>query len=301
VVSYHLDKYNRHPGTGLARDHVRASRAADPRVHLAQPPRHRQAAYGRPRYEYPDGHLLTRRHRGQFMSPGIGNRSAAGTDHDRLGEAERGTSREVHRITGRRKLKMWVIIAAFFGSALSFVGAMWGVRIRSSDLKQQLQGARTDLELQLQQAHSDLKLQLRDESNNLEQSIYAQASDLKQQLTFEGKRDKRTIYAAALAALKKLEITDTDDNETAARVAVSGVALVAPYHVWEAARSTLDPLCRGPGTSTDRSTPFRDSWNQMVQAMRTDLGVNDPWQPATTNPPAPDGYEGAIEPTPAGE
>ena len=178
---------------------------------------------------------------------------------------------------------MWAIIAALVGSALSFVGAMLGVRIKSRDLK-----------LQLQQAHNDLRLQLHDESSDLERSINAQASDLKQQLTFEGKRDKRTIYAAALAALKKLEITDTDDNETAARVAVSGVALVAPYHVWEAAKSTLDPLCRGPGTSTDRVSGFRDSWNQMVQAMRTDLGVNAPWQPATPNPPALDGSEGTT-------
>jgi hypothetical protein len=189
---------------------------------------------------------------------------------------------------------MWAIIAALVGSALSFVGAMLGVRIKSRDLKLQLQQAHNDLRLQLEQAHNDLRLQLHDESSDLERSINAQASDLKQQLTFEGKRDKRTIYAAALAALKKLEITDTDDNETAARVAVSGVALVAPYHVWEAAKSTLDPLCRGPGTSTDRVSGFRDSWNQMVQAMRTDLGVNAPWQPATPNPPALDGSEGTT-------
>ena len=164
---------------------------------------------------------------------------------------------------------MWAVIVAFVASVLSFVGAMWGVRIKSEDLKQQLQ-----------LAHKDLTLQLQDDSSNLERSIDAQARDLKQQLTFEGKRDKRTIYAAALAALKKFEIADTDDNETAARVAVSTVALVARHHVWKAAQSTLEALCRRTGTSTDRVSRFRDSWNQMVRAMRTDLDVNDPWQPA---------------------
>jgi hypothetical protein len=185
---------------------------------------------------------------------------------------------------------MWAVIVAFVAPVLSFAGAMWGVRIKSRDLKQQLE-----------QAHSDLKLQLQGESINLERSIKAQASDLKQQLTFEGKQDKRTIYAAALAALKKFEIEGTDDNETAARVAVSGVALVAPHHVWKAAQSTLDALCHRPGTSTGRASRFRDSWNQMVQAMRTDLNVNDPWQPAAPNPLTLDGYEGTIEPSPAAE
>jgi hypothetical protein len=181
---------------------------------------------------------------------------------------------------------MGAVIAALIGSVLSFAGAMAGVWIKSRNLKQQLQEAHNDLELQLQQAHNDL-----------ERSIDAQASDLKRQLTFEGKRDKRTIYAAALAALKKFEIADTDDNETAARVAVSGVALVASHHVWKAAQSTLETLCRSPGTSTDRASRFKDSWNQLVQAMRTELGVTDPWQLEALNPPTLDGHERAIEPT----
>lgn len=109
------------------------------------------------------------------------------------------------------------------------------------------------------------------------------------------------MYTAALAALKKFEIDGTDDNETAARVAVSGVALVAQHHVWKTAQSTLEALCRSPRTTADSTSRFIGSWNQMVQAMRTDVGVNDPWQPATTNPPKPNRYEGAIEPTPAGE
>jgi hypothetical protein len=104
-----------------------------------------------------------------------------------------------------------------------------------------------------------------------------------------------------LAALKKLEIDGTDDNEIAARVAVSEVALVAQHHVWKTAQSTLDALCHSPGVSAERTSRFGDSWNQMVRAMRIDLGVNAPWQPATTNPPTPGGHEGAIEPTPAGE
>ena len=104
-----------------------------------------------------------------------------------------------------------------------------------------------------------------------------------------------------MAASKKFEIADTDDNETAARVTVSGVALVAPHHVWEAAQATLETLCSWRGTSTDRASQFRDSWDHMVQAMRTDLDVNDPWQPAVPNSPTLDGYEGTIKPTPAGE
>ena len=203
------------------------------------------------------------------MSPGVGNRSAAGTDRERVGEEEQGTSRGVYRVNREVKLKMWAVIVAVFAPILSFAGAIWGVWVKSRDLKQQLQ-----------QAHSDLKLQLQDESINLQQSINAQASDLKQQLTFEGKQDKRTIYAAALAALKKFEIEGTDDNETAARVAVSGVALVAPHHVWKAAQSTLDSLCHRSGTSTDHASRLTDSLNRMVQAMRTDLDVNDPPWPA---------------------
>jgi hypothetical protein len=198
-----------------------------------------------------------------FMSLEAGSRSAAGTD---LIALEKKTKAPAMRSIGKsegERLKMWAIIVALSSAVLSFAGAMWGVQINSKDLKQRLY-----------QAHSDLKLQLQDESSNFERSINAQAGDLMQQLTFEGMRDKRTIYAAALAALKRFDIAGTDENETAARVAVSGVALVAPYHVWEAAKSTLDPLCRGPGTSTDRVSGFRDSWNQMVQAMRTDLGVN---------------------------
>lgn len=185
---------------------------------------------------------------------------------------------------------MWAVIVAFLAAVLSFAGAMWGVRIQSRNLKEQLH-----------QAHMDLKLQLEGESINLERSINAQASDLKQQLTFEGKRDKRTIYAAAVAALKKFEIADNDDNETAARVTVSGVALVAPHHVWEAAQATLETLCSWPGTSTDRASRFRDSEDQMVQAMRTDLDVNEPWQTAVPNSPTVDGYERPVEPTPTGE
>jgi hypothetical protein len=94
-----------------------------------------------------------------------------------------------------------------------------------------------------------------------------------------------------VAAVKKFEIADTDGNETAARVAVSGVALVAPHHVWKAAQSTLDALCHSSVTSTDRASRFRGSWDQMVQAMRTDLGVSEPWEPEAPNPPALDCYD----------
>jgi hypothetical protein len=98
--------------------------------------------------------------------------------------------------------------------------------------------------------------------------------DLTQQLTFEGIRDKRVIYATALAALKKYEIARTEQNETAARIAIGAVALVAQRPVWETARNTLELLCDQPGSA------FIASWDQMVQAMRTDLGVKEPWEPA---------------------
>jgi hypothetical protein len=173
---------------------------------------------------------------------------------------------------------MLAIMVAIIGAAGSFAGAMFGAWFQSRDMKQRLQQAHSDLELQLEQAHGDLKLQLQEESSNLGRSVNAQASDLMQQLTFEGKRDKRIIYAAAVAALKRFDIAGTDENETAARVAVSGVALVAPHHVWKAAQSTLDSLCGGPGVSADRTSRFRASFDQMVQAMRTDLGVSEPWR-----------------------
>ena len=177
---------------------------------------------------------------------------------------------------------MWTVIAAFFGAVLSFAGAMVGVWIKGKDLKDQLH-----------QAHSNLVLQLHRESSNLEQTINAQASDLRQRLTFEGERDKRTIYAAALAALKKFEIAATDDSETTARVAVAGVLLVAPPDVCKAAESTLEVFCGRPETSADRASRVRDSWNQMVHAMREDLGVNDPFQPPTPNSPTLDGDDRA--------
>jgi hypothetical protein len=82
---------------------------------------------------------------------------------------------------------MWAATVGLIGALLSFVGAMLGVRIKSKDLKQQLEQAHGDLELKLQEAHSDLKLQLLEAPGDLERSIDAQANDLRQQLTFEGK------------------------------------------------------------------------------------------------------------------
>jgi len=65
--------------------------------------------------------------------------------------------------------------------------------------------------------------------------------DATEQLTFEGKRDKRTIYAAALAALRKFEMEPTADSEATARIAVGAVELVGPYEVWEPAHAVLTP------------------------------------------------------------
>lgn len=95
--------------------------------------------------------------------------------------------------------------------------------------------------------------------------------DLIEQLHFEGKRDKRTIYAAALAALKKFEIERTADTEITARIAVAAVELVAPYNVWDAAHMLLTQVCR---TVT---MPTESALGDMVRAMREDLGVKEPW------------------------
>jgi hypothetical protein len=96
--------------------------------------------------------------------------------------------------------------------------------------------------------------------------------DLREQLSFEGKRDKRDIYAAALAALKKFEIQRATDTETTARIAVAAVELVAPYHVWDAAYGLLMHACREVTMPTD------SAWADMVRAMREDLGVKEPWK-----------------------
>jgi hypothetical protein len=96
--------------------------------------------------------------------------------------------------------------------------------------------------------------------------------DLIEQLSFEGKRDKRGIYAAALAALKKFEIERTADTETTARIAVAAVELVAPYHVWYAAHVLLTQVCHAVSMPTD------SAWGDMVRAMREDLGVKEPWK-----------------------
>jgi hypothetical protein len=51
----------------------------------------------------------------------------------------------------------------------------------------------------------------------------------------------------------------------------------------------------------ERVSRFGDSWIQLVQAMRTDLGVTDQWQPEALNPPTLDGDERSVEPIPARE
>lgn len=103
---------------------------------------------------------------------------------------------------------------------------------------------------------------------DLRRTIKAQASNLKDQLTFQGKRDIRTIYAYALAALKKYETERNGGNITAAREAVSAVALVEPddSHVYEDAQSMLHALYNNPGEPIDSH-----SWDQLVKAMRADL------------------------------
>lgn len=108
---------------------------------------------------------------------------------------------------------------------------------------------------------------------DLKRTIKAQASTLKEQFAFQGKRDIRTIYAHALAALKKFETERTDDNKTAAREAVSAVALVEPddSRVYEDAQSMLHTLYDNPGEPIDSHL-----WDQLVKAMRADLHLASP-------------------------
>jgi hypothetical protein len=84
---------------------------------------------------------------------------------------------------------------------------------------------------------------------DLKQTIKAQASNLEEQFAFQGKRDIRTIYAHALAALKKFETERTNGNKSLAREAVSAVALVEPgdSRVYEDAQSMLHALYDNPG------------------------------------------------------
>jgi hypothetical protein len=101
---------------------------------------------------------------------------------------------------------------------------------------------------------------------------------LHRQLSFEGDRDKRQIYASTLAALKKYEIEPSAETETAARVAVSEVALVARHHVWSAAEDEFANLLPVPGEKdSDRSARCRQAWDRMVRVMRADIGVSEEW------------------------
>jgi hypothetical protein len=93
-----------------------------------------------------------------------------------------------------------------------------------------------------------------------------------------GDRDKRVIYASTLAALKKYEIEPSAENETAARVAVSEVALVARHHVWSAAQDEFANLVPVSGEKdSERSARCRLAWDRMVRVMRSDLGVSEEW------------------------
>ena len=67
--------------------------------------------------------------------------------------------------------------------------------------------------------------------------------DQNKQLKFQGAQDKRTVYAAALAALRKYSIERGEHTETAARIAVATVELVAPDEVFKPAHVVLTEMC----------------------------------------------------------
>ena len=92
--------------------------------------------------------------------------------------------------------------------------------------------------------------------------------DQNKQLKFQGAQDKRTVYAAALAALRRYSIERGEDTETAARIAVATVELVAPDEVFKPAHVVLTEMC--DAKSGDRA------WSDMVQRMREDLGADPP-------------------------
>ncbi len=101
--------------------------------------------------------------------------------------------------------------------------------------------------------------------------------DLLKQLVFQGRQDKRVIYAAALAALRKYSIEHTEAFETTARIAVGAVELVAPDEVWWPTHVVLTQMCTDAAPA-DKAWERDEAWQRMVQQMRDDLG----WR--TTSP-----------------
>lgn len=115
----------------------------------------------------------------------------------------------------------------------------------------------------------------------------AQATNLHQQIVFEARRDRRRVYAAALAALETVHMaresaTDDPDSRmqgTAAGLAVSAVRLVAPYDVGDAAREALHAVL---GRS-DARVDFHSAHAELLKRMRNDIGRAD------TDSASPDG------------
>jgi hypothetical protein len=103
--------------------------------------------------------------------------------------------------------------------------------------------------------------------------------DLLRQLVFQGRQDKRVIYAAALAALRKYSIEHTEAFETTARIAVSAVELVAPKEVWRPTHVVLEQMCTDTAPA-DKAGERNKAWERMVQQMRDDLG----WRPTSPEP-----------------
>ena len=100
-----------------------------------------------------------------------------------------------------------------------------------------------------------------------------------------------------MAASKKFEIADTDDNETAARVTVSGAALVdTASRLGRLHRQRWNTSQLARDLNRPRLT-IQGLVGSYGAGQRTDLDVNDPWQPAVPNSPTLDGYEGTISNT----
>jgi hypothetical protein len=100
-----------------------------------------------------------------------------------------------------------------------------------------------------------------------------------EQLVFQGRQDKRVIYAAALAALRKYSIEHTEAFETTARIAVGAVELVAPNKVWWPTHVVLTQMCTDAAPA-DKAWERDEAWERMVQQMRDDLG----WRPTSPEP-----------------
>ena len=129
------------------------------------------------------------------------------------------------------------------------------------------------LKVQVGNSRKTLEESISAQNKGLQESISSQTSQLRDEFRFEGRRDRREIYAAALAALKKFETETerTQEAETTARIAVGAVELVARPDVRKAACDLLEQICINP----EGTGPLGGLWDQMLYLMRKDIGVDE--------------------------